>query len=391
MSFKKLTIAVLGSTGSIGISTLKIIKQHQNYFNVELLSCDKNKKLILNQIDIFSPRYVIINNTKVYNEIKKIKFSKKILFFNTLDEFKKKNILEYDKVVLGISSIHGLEYAFLFLSFSKEILVANKETIVCGGNFFINLAKKKKCIIQSIDSEHYCLESFISKINIKDIERVYLTASGGPFLKKNFIDIAKASPEKALKHPRWKMGKKITIDSATMANKCLEIMEASILFNLDPDKIKIKIHEESKVHAIIILKNNMVYLVAHNTSMLIPIKNSLFNKNHSFLKDNFFISKDFFSFSFDEKNLKKFNILSSGYKALKLGHRACIFFNVVNDFLVDLYLNKKIFFYEISNILNKVINNKFLYKYFKKKITNKDDIYETINYAQKIAKKLISN
>ena len=388
MSFKKLTIAVLGSTGSIGISTLKIVKQHPSYFNVELLSCDKNKKLILKQINFFSPRYVIINNTKVFNEVKRIKFSKKILIFNTLDEFKKKNILKYDKVILGISSIYGLEYGFSFLSFSKEILVANKETIVCGGKFFIKLAKKKKCKIQSIDSEHYCLESFISKINIKDIERVYLTASGGPFLRKNFKDVAKASPKKALKHPSWKMGKKITIDSATMANKCLEIMEASILFNLDPEKIKIKIHEESKVHAIIILKNNIVYLVAHNTSMLIPIKNSLLNKNHFFLKGNFFISKNFFSLSFDEKKLKKFNILSSGYKALKLGHRACIFFNVINDSLVDLYLNEKIFFYEISKKLNKVFNDRLLTKYLKKPIINKNDIFKTIAFAKNYYEKI---
>jgi len=214
-----------------------------------------------------------------------------------------------------------------------------------------------------------------------------LTASGGPFINSNLKKISKVSVSEALKHPKWKMGKKISIDSATMANKALEVMEASILFDIIPDKIKIKIHPESKVHAAIVLKNGLVHLVAHNTSMEIPIRNTLLDNNYNLnIVDNFFFNKKRFHFSFDEINLKKFKNINSGYAALKFGPRGCIYFNVINDYLVNLYLNKKIFFYEISHKLNKLISNKKVIKNLKKKINSVNDIYETISEAKSYVK-----
>ena len=280
MSCRKFSIAVLGSTGSIGKTTLKIIEKNSNLFKVDLLACDKNKKIILNQIKKFLPKYVIINNKIVLNYFKNLIFEQKIKFFQSIQDFQKfnkYNRIKFEKVVLAISSINGIEYAFSCLNFSKEILLANKETIVCGGNFFLNEAKKNNCKITSIDSEHFCLAKILNTIKDNDIDKVYLTASGGPFLEKSVKEISKINLKIALKHPNWKMGKKISIDSATMANKGLELIEASFLFGINPNKIKIKIHKESKVHAAVILKNGLVHLVAHNTSMSIPIKNSLLN------------------------------------------------------------------------------------------------------------------
>ena len=378
----KQKIAILGSTGSIGKTTLNIIEKNPNLFSVDLLSCLNNKLLIIKQIKKFLPKYVIISNLDTFNHVKKIKFRKKIIFFHDLEDFNKNNNLVFDKTILGISSIDGLPFAFSFINCSKKILIANKETIVCGGNFFLNASKKKNCIVESIDSEHYCLAESLKNYKKKEIKKIYLTASGGPFLHKSKEQIFKAEPSKALKHPNWKMGKKISIDSATMVNKGLEVIEASILFNLKPNQIKIKIHEESKVHSIIVLKNKLVHLVAHDTSMRIPIENSLHDNYKLSKLNNFFENKNKFIFSFDEINLKKFPALPIAYKALNYGHRACIFYNVINDCLVSDYLNKKIFFYEIVNKLNKIMLQKKLKKFFRQKIRNLNDIYKTINYAK---------
>jgi len=379
---KKINIAILGSTGSIGRSSIEVINKHPDLFNVELLSCYSSKKILINQIKKFLPKYVIIGNSRIYEFVKKINFKKKIIFFNSLDNFNKIFKGSFDKTILAISSINGLPYAFSFLNCSKEILLANKETIVCGGNFFLREAKRNNCIIKSIDSEHYCLSKIIEKIKFKQINKIYLTASGGPFLHKSKKQILKSLPSEAMRHPNWKMGKKISIDSATMVNKGLEVIEASILFKLNPSQIKIKIHEESKVHSAVLLKNNLVYLVAHDTSMKIPIENSLLDDYKNNQTINFFEKKNKFIFSFDEINLKKFLALPLAFRALTLGQRACIFYNVINDCLVNMYLERKIFFYEITSKLNKVMSNKKLKSYFKKKVNNLNDIYDTINYAK---------
>ena len=387
MSFRKKSVAILGSTGSIGKTSLKILNKCRRSFNIDLLATNSNKKIIGQQIKKFLPKYVIINNFKVYNYFKYKKFKKKIIFFNGLKDFKNNCKSNFDITIHGISGFQGLDYAFSFIKCSKKILIANKETIVCGGRFFLKKAKTLNCRIESIDSEHFCIFESLKKINKNEIDQIYITASGGPFLNNKFSDISKVDFKLAVKHPKWKMGKKISIDSATMANKGLELMEACFLFNINPNKIKIKIHKEAKVHSAIILKNGLIYLIAHNTSMEIPIANSLLKNYKLSLKNNFFSKKNFFSFSFDESNLKKFQMVNIAYKALKYGPRACIFYNVINDLLVNLYLQRKIFFYEITYLLNKVMMNKLLIKYFKKKIRNVYDIKKTINYAESFVEK----
>ena len=384
MSSKKFSLAILGSTGSIGITTLKIIKKYPNNFKINLLACNKNKKVIFKQIKEFLPKYVIIHNKKNYNFFKKIKFKKKVNFFQNLKDFNKKKKIKFDKVVLGISSIDGLDYAFSFIKYSKEILLANKETIVCGGKIFLSEAKSFNCKIKSIDSEHFSIYEILKNENKNSIHTIYLTASGGPFLKKNKKYYKKINYKEALKHPKWKMGKKISVDSATMANKVLELMEACFLFDINFKKIKIKIHTQSHVHAVIIFKNGLVKFIAHNTSMAIPIINCLISNDEINFKKNFFTNEHNLTLSFNEKALKKFRLIRAGYKALSFGHRACIVFNVINDYLVNLYLNKKIFFYEIEHKLNKVIFDKKLSNYYKIKIKNKNDIFKTISFAKKI-------
>ena len=389
MLSKKLSIAVIGSTGSVGKTALKILKKNANLFKVDFLCCNKNKNLIVKQINYFCPKHVLVNDNKTFLFIKKKKFKQKIFLYKNLYEFIKKNKkIKFDKSILSISSINGLKYGFAFVKLSRELLIANKETIVCGGYLFLNYARKFNCKITSIDSEHYSLASVINKNNQYLIDKVYLTASGGPFLNKSYNFFKKIDYKKALIHPKWKMGKKISIDSATMSNKVLEMIEAMYLFDLKPNKIKIKIHKESLVHSAVVFRNGLVKLVAHNTSMTIPIQNSLLDNVSDSINKSFFLNKKNFSFSFDEKSLKKFKIINLGHKTIKLGPRACIFFNVINDYLVNLYLKRKIFFYEIPYKLNKIMTNKKLLYFFKKKINKIDDIYKTISYAKSIADKI---
>ena len=385
---KKIKIAVLGSTGSIGKTSLKIISKHRKKFDVSLLSCDKNFAVIFNQIKKFKPLFAIVSDKKAYNKLLSRNL-KNTLIFSSLEKFLlcKKNII-FDKTILGISGTHGLDYAFSFVKISKKILLANKETIVCGGNIFIKQAKKSNCLIEPLDSEHYCLKHLLVNINLKNISSIYITASGGPFLKKNYKDFYKAKIKDSINHPNWAMGNKISVDSATMVNKILEVIEASVLFDLNFDIIKIKIHEESKVHAAVSLKNGLTYMLAHDTSMEIPIRNSLFDGNFFNQKKLFFNSSRSFLFQFDEKNLKKFKIINSAYKIIRMGHRAHILFNELNDHFVNRYLGGKIFFYEISKKLINIFKKPHIIKYCKKKVRNYSDIKASINYAKIIAKEI---
>ena len=390
MYFKKKNIAILGSTGSIGTSTLKVVSKYPKLFNVNLILCDKNYKKIIFQINKYSPKYVFIKNFKIFNLVKKKFIKKKIYFFNDLIELEKKLKLlpRFDKVILGVPSLDGLDYCFSFLNYSKELLIANKESLICGAEILIRQAKLKKCKILSIDSEHYCLAEIIKNEKHKNIDLVYLTASGGPFLNFKNKSSKNIKIKDVVNHPTWNMGKKISVDSATMVNKIFELIEAHILFSIPKRKLKIKIHKESLVHSAVVLKNGLVKMIMHDTSMQIPIRNSLLD-NYLFVHpNNFFKKKFFFTLSFEENNLSKFKIIKTGYKILNNGHATWILFNVINDFLVKKFLNKEIFFYEIVNKLIKVFNNKNINLYKKNKINNLSDIKKMITLGRTIAKKL---
>jgi len=387
MFIKKKSIAILGSTGSIGKTTIKIIKKYKKYFKVDLLVCNKNEKDIIKQIKFFKPSFVIITNYSTFLKIKK-KINYKVFISNNIFDFKKKFKNKFDITVHGISSYEGLNFALEFLSISKKILIANKEAIVCGGKYLFKKSKKNNCEILSIDSEHYCLSKTLENLDRNEVKEIYLTASGGPFLKLPFKNFYKSSIKKTTAHPKWKMGKKISVDSATLVNKILETIEAHYLYNFSLDKIKIKIHEESKVHSCVVMRNGLCILIAHNTSMEIPIRNSLLSNKVINEKNIFFSSPKKFIFSFDEKPLKKFKILNKIYVFLNLGPRACIFFNVTNDILVSNYLNNQIFFYEISKKLINMMMNKFIQNYCRKKIKKERDIYETIEFAKKHVSKI---
>jgi len=383
--FSKKKIAVIGSTGSIGATSLKIIKKYPNLFNVELLVCNKSLKKLIHQIKLFSPKYIFINDKSAREKFKRLNLFNSIKLIENFSSFSKifKQQTKFDKVILGASSVDGLKYSFEFINYTKEILIANKESIICGGNVLLEAAKKLNCKISSIDSELYCLSQLLLNSNNQKIDTVYLTASGGPLLGKKKTDFLKSSVKLITNHPKWSMGKKISVDSSTMVNKIFEIIETHILFQIPFNKIKIKIHKESLVHSAVIFKDGFVKVGMHDTSMEIPIRNSLFENKFVHQKKNFFKNKNLVSLNFNELQLTEFPILKTGIKIINYGHAAWILFNVINDELVKKFLNKQIFYYEIVKNLNKIFSKKIVLTYCKKKISTLADIEETINFGLK--------
>ena len=230
----KRTISILGSTGSIGLTTLKIIDKKKKFFKIFLLSANKNYKLIIKQIKKYKPEYFVINNYSVFLKIKKKNY-KNCKIVNKLEEvtFKKIN----DSTISAIPGIAGLKPTIELIKYSKKIFLANKESIVCGWNIIKKISKKNNTRIIPIDSEHFSISKLLSKHNIEDIKKIYITASGGPFLNRSIKKFKNIRPSDATKHPKWKMGKKISVNSSTMVNKILELIEAQKLFEIPEKKL----------------------------------------------------------------------------------------------------------------------------------------------------------
>ena len=378
----KKKITILGSTGSIGKSLINILKKDINSFEISLLTVDNNINELLKQVKIFNVKNIIVTNHKKFLMIKKILKNKKINIYNNFDSMDKifKNKMNH-YTMNAISGLSGLEPTIRIIKFTKKIAIANKESIICGWPLIKKELLKNKTEFVPIDSEHFSIYSLIGKSKNKDIDNIYITASGGPFLKlplKSFKDIEIKS---ALKHPNWKMGKKITIDSATMMNKVFEIIEAKKIFDLDYDKLKILVHPKSYVHAIIKFKNGLTKILIHDTNMTIPIFNSLYNKNEKQIKSNKLNFSIINKMNFENINQKRFPVV----KILdKLPSNNTLFETVIvaaNDNLVEMFLNNKIQFLDISKTMLKVLKNKE-FSQFKKIIPkNVSQIIKLSNYV----------
>ena len=272
----KKKIAILGSTGSIGKTLINIIKQDKINFEIVLLSADGNYKELLKQAKYFKVKNLIITNKNSYQKIKKDKFTKKIKIFDNFDNYKKIFKKKIDYTMSAITGIEGLKPTIDMIKYTKKIAIANKESIICGWNLIEKKLKKHKTKFVPVDSEHFSIWYALRDVDKSLVEKIYITASGGPFLNTPLNKLKKANINQAIKHPNWKMGKKISIDSATMMNKVFEIIEAKKIFNLSYDKLSILIHPKSYVHAIVKFKNGLTKLVVHDTNMKIPIANSLY-------------------------------------------------------------------------------------------------------------------
>jgi 1-deoxy-D-xylulose-5-phosphate reductoisomerase len=381
-------IAILGSTGSIGKSTLDVVSKDKE-FKIEIIVANKNLKEIIHQIKVFNPKIVIINNYKTYLQIKKKIKNKKIKIFNDLSSIKKiKNKIDY--TISAIPGIAGLEPTLEFVKLSKEILIANKESIICGWSLLSREAKKYGVKLTSIDSEHYSISQIIKNYKPDQIETVYITASGGPFLKLPRNKFKKIKPSDAIKHPKWKMGKKISIDSSTMVNKVLEVSEAFKLFSLRLNQYKILIHPESLIHAIVKLKNGLSIFLFHQPDMKIPISNAL-NANNFFLK-NFKQNSNEFNkptkLSFQKIDLKKFPVVKMINK-INEKESSLIVFNAANEVYVDQFLKNNIDFTAISRYLNLLIKDKYFIKISNMKSNTLNRIKEIDALARSFSFKIL--
>ena len=367
----KKKIAILGSTGSIGKCLIDIIKKDKKNFEISLLSADENYKELLRQAKFFKVKNLVITNTESFNKIKKDTYSKKIKIFNNFDNLSEILKKKVDYTMSSISGINGLKPTIEIISHTKKIAIANKEAIICGWDLINSRLRKYKTEFIPVDSEHFSIWYSLKDINKNLIEQIYLTASGGPFLNKPLRNLKKANIHQATNHPNWKMGQKISVDSATMINKVFEVIEAKKIFQISYNKLSIIIHPKSYVHAIIKFKNGLTKIVVHDTSMKIPIYNSLYSSK-KVLNSKKLDFKILNNLDFRKVNNKKFPLV----QILKmLPNKSSLFETVlvsINDKLVELFLNKKIKFTDISIKMNKMLKLNRLKKY--KKIEPKNII-----------------
>ena len=377
----KKKIAILGSTGSIGKSTIDILRKDKKNFDVVLLTTNNNYREILKQAKEFKVRNIVINNNKHYLNLKKNIKNKKINIFNNFESFNKKFKTKIDFTMSAISGLEGLKPTLNLIKFTKTIAIANKESIICAWNLIQKKLKKYKTEFIPVDSEHFSIWSLLHG-NYNNIEEVIITASGGPFLKLPVSKFKKIKPIHAIKHPNWKMGSKISIDSATLMNKVFEVIEAQRIFNIDSSKFKILIHPKSYVHAIIKFNNGLTKILVHDTDMKIPIFNSIYYKKNLKIKSSKLDLNTLNNLDFSRVNLKKFpsiKILNKIPKNISLYETVLV---SANDQLVDLFLKNKINFQKITTFLNKILGMKIFLKYKKRSPKNYKEIIKLSDYVR---------
>ena len=378
----KTKIAILGSTGSIGKTLLDIIRKDRKNFEIILLTADKNFKLLLKQAREFKVKNLIITNKKKFDLIKNDTIKLNFNVYNNFVNFSKIFTNKVDYTMSSITGINGLEPTLKIIKYSKRIAIANKESIICGWNLIKKELKKNNTDFIPVDSEHFSLWYGIQNLDINNIEKIFLTASGGPFNNLPLNKFKNITIAQALKHPNWKMGKKISIDSATMINKIYEVIEAKNIFNISYKKIEILIHPNSYVHAILKFDTGLTKIIVHDTTMRVPIFNTLYSNDNKKLK-----SKKIDIDTLNNLDLKKINI--KRYPMIRLLNllpsKHSLFETVVvsaNDTLVQLFLENKIKFTDIQKKLFNIINKKQFINYKNKSPKTIRDIVELNNYVR---------
>ena len=378
----KKKIAILGSTGSIGKTLIKILKKEKNKPEIALLTINTNYRELLKQVKIFDVKNIIINDSKTYLHVKKVLKDKKINIYNEFDYLKKIFSKKIDYTMCAISGFEGLKPTLDIIKYTKKIAIANKESIICGWPLIEKKIKKYKTDFIPIDSEHFSVWSLMNNVKSTNIEKVFLTASGGPFKNLPINDFKNITPKQALNHPSWSMGKKISIDSATMMNKVFEIIEAKKIFNFRYSQLDILVHPKSYVHAMVKFSNGLTKILIHETDMKIPIFNSLYSPFEKMIKSKKIDFNTLNNLDFQKIDLKRFPIV----KLIKhLPNRDSLFETVIvsaNECLVENFLKKKIKFLDISKFLLKITQSKKFQKYKLKKPINIEEIKSLNNYVR---------
>ncbi|PID56593.1 MAG: 1-deoxy-D-xylulose-5-phosphate reductoisomerase [Ignavibacteriae bacterium] len=349
-------ILLLGSTGSIGVSTLDVLKKFNNKFEVFALTANSNIELLQNQINEFNPKFVVVKEKEKAEKLKSnFNGSCKILSGEEgLIEVTKNG--DYDILVSSLVGFAGLSPTIESIKRGKRIALANKETLVAAGEIVINLAKKHNSEIIPVDSEHSAIFQSLLGERLSNIEKLLITASGGPFRNHSLNDLKNVTVEEALKHPNWDMGNKITIDSATMMNKGLEVIEAGWLFNLDKNKIEVVVHPQSIIHSMVEFVDKSIKAQLSIPDMKLPIQYALSYPERwesEFVNTSFPILKEL---SFFEPDINKFKCLKLAYNAMEKGGTTPCILNAANEIAVEKFLHKEITFMQIPELIEFALN-----------------------------------
>ncbi len=347
-------ISVLGSTGSIGKQTLEIAGENQD-IEIMGLTTNTNIELLLKQIERFNPKAVaVMDKTKAHELKKMVKGNTEVLAgIEGLIDIASLN--EIDTVVTAVVGMVGIKPTLAAIKASKNIALANKETLVTAGELVMSQAKEHNVSILPVDSEHCAIFQALQGEDIKSVENIWLTASGGPFRGKKTEDLKNITKTQALNHPNWSMGNKITIDSATLMNKGLEVIEARWLFDVKPDQIKVVVHPQSIIHSMVEYSDGSVIAQMGLPDMKLPIQYALYYPNrHKNSWDRLRLSQ-IRQLTFEEPDLDSFPCLSLAYRALEIGGTMPTALNAANEIAVDKFLKEEIKFLEIPEIINYVM------------------------------------
>ncbi len=375
-------IVILGSTGSIGKNTLSVLRKDKINFQIKLLSTNGNVAKIIQQAKEFKVKNIIINDQKKFLNAKK-KYKKLNIkihnSFSILDKILSKHKIYYG--MISIIGLDGLKPTLKLIEYSQNIAVVNKESLICGWGLITKKLKKFKTNFIPIDSEHFSISEIIKYKKIDTIEKIYITASGGPFLDYSNSKLLNVSVKDALKHPNWRMGKKISIDSATMMNKVFEVIEAKNIFNINYKKISILIHPKSYIHALIKFNNGQIKILAHDPDMKIPIHNSIYYNISKKITSKNLNLNILNNLDFRKINHNKFptiKILNSLPNINSLYETALV---TINDYFVKKFLENKINFLTLIRSICRYSNHSNFTKLKKIPIKNINDIYKTREYV----------
>ncbi|MBP1865209.1 1-deoxy-D-xylulose-5-phosphate reductoisomerase [Clostridium tetanomorphum] len=378
-------ICILGGTGSIGSQALDVIRDEKDSFSLIAVSANKNWKGIINIINEFSPKFVALMDSVAYEKVK-VYCNDNNKNTEVLFGLEGLNIIasleEVDVVLTSVVGMIGLYPTLKAIKSGKDIALANKETLVVGGEIIKKEAKKSNINILPVDSEHGAIFQCLRGNSYEDVNKILLTASGGPFRGKTLHELKNVTVEDALNHPRWNMGKKISIDSATLMNKGLEVIEAHFLFDVDYNNIQVIVHPESIIHSMVEYKDGSVIAQLGSTDMKLPIQYAL---NYPKRKEAVVEKIDFYAIknlTFEKPDIDTFKPLKLAYDAGKIGGLMPAILNGANEAAVELFINKRIDFLTIGNILEEAMN----------KFSNiKNPSLEEIIYIDKRVKEYVNN
>lgn len=379
-------ISILGSTGSIGTQTLEIVRDN-NDLQVEALVAKSNIELLEEQVREFKPKLVCVYDDEKAKVLKDNIKDLNIEVVSGMDGMIECATIESAEIVVtAVVGMIGILPTIEAIKSGKDIALANKETLVTAGHIIIPLAKENNVKIYPVDSEHSAIFQSINGEDKKEIKKIILTASGGPFRGKKIEDLQNIRPEDALKHPNWSMGRKITIDSATMVNKGLEVIEAKWLFDVDFDKIQVVVHPQSIIHSMVEYVDGAVMAQLGMPDMKLPIQYALYYPNRRVMNNN---KLDFYklgSISFEEPDMDTFSGLKLAYEVGRTGGSLPTVYNAANEKTVELFLNNKIKFLDIYKIIEKCVD--------KHSVINNPSIEEILEVERKTydyIKELLSN